>query len=151
MLLCEGCSINSCGQNFPKKPEKSKMLKMEFIMTNWSKIRLLIYQFAFCCFFVGQLFKRSNLVSLFVLDYRKVPKHFLSFNVDESISTVLIKNGSLSYFNHMCDFWSWSLLSQLKHFKVLVIQKDLILFDKRLLFILFSFHLFLTMKSKEKC
>ena len=38
----------------------------------------------------------------FVVDFRKVPTHFLSFNTDETISTVLIKNGYLLYFNRVC-------------------------------------------------
>ena len=76
------------------------MLKMEFIVTNCSKIRLLIYHFVvfFLLFFGKEVFW----FLCFVVDFRKVPKHFLSFNTDESISTVLIKTGSLLYFNRVC-------------------------------------------------
>ena len=84
------------------------MLKMEFIATNCSKIRLLIYKF---CFLLLLFFCSGPMVIClkevfwflcFVVDFRKVPKYFLSFNTDESISTVLIKNGSLLYFNRVC-------------------------------------------------
>ena len=59
--------------------------------TNFSKIKLVIYQFAFCCFLFwgnGWLFKRSILISLFVVNVRKVLRHFLNLNTDESVSTV---------------------------------------------------------------
>ena len=62
----------------------------------------------------------------FFLDFKKVPKHFLDFDTDENNSTVLIKNGSLLYFNHMWKFWSRSLLSQLERFNILVVKKGLI-------------------------
>ena len=82
------------------------MLKIQFIAGDCSKIRLLIYQFAFCCcFFSGAIvtcLKEVSWILCFVVDFRKVPKHFLRFNTDESISTVLIKNGSLLYFNRVC-------------------------------------------------
>ena len=75
-------------------------------MANCSKIKLVIYQFAFSClFFLGQwLFNRSILVSLFVVDFRKVLKHFLNLQTDGSASTVLIKNGSILRFNHLHGF-----------------------------------------------
>ena len=61
MLLCEECSINS----FPKTTEKklnvlkncslesAALFKMESGAANCSKIKLVIYQLAFCCFFLG--------------------------------------------------------------------------------------------------
>ena len=50
------------------------MLKMEFIVTNCSKIRLLIYHFVvfFLLFFGKEVFW----FLCFVADFRKVPKHF---------------------------------------------------------------------------
>ena len=52
----------------------------------------------------GQLFKRSILVSLFVIDFRRVLKHFLNLNTDGSVSTVLINYESILYFNHRYGF-----------------------------------------------
>ena len=69
------------------------------------------------------LVKRSILISLFVVYFRKILNHFLNLNADESNSTVLIKNGSILSFNHLYGFWSSSLLSQLELFKVLVFGK----------------------------
>ena len=92
--------------------------------TDCSKIKLAIYQFAFCCFIYwgnGWLFKRSILTSLFVVNFRKVLKHFLNLNSDESVSTALIKNGSILHFNHLYAFWSSSLVSQLELIKVVVL------------------------------
>ena len=87
----------------------------------------MIYQFAFCCCFFfwgnGCSFKRSILISLFVVYFRKILNHFLNLNADESNSTVLIKNGSILSFNHLYGLWSSSLLSQLELFKVLVFGK----------------------------
>ena len=94
--------------------------------TNCSKIKLVIYQSTFCWFFFwgnGWLFKRSILISLFVIDFKKVLKHFLNLNTDKSVSTGLIKNGSILHFNHLYGFRSSSLLSQLELFKVLVFGK----------------------------
>ena len=71
----------------------------------------------------GCSFKRSILISLFVVYFRKILNHFLNLNADESNSTVLIKNGSILSFNHLYGFWSSSLLSQLELFKVLVFGK----------------------------
>ena len=71
----------------------------------------------------GWLFKRSILISLFVIDFKKVLKHFLNLNTDKSVSTGLIKNGSILHFNHLYGFRSSSLLSQLELFKVLVFGK----------------------------
>ena len=83
--------------------------------TNCSQIKLVIYQFAFCCFFFwsnGWLFKRSILISLFVVNFRKVLKHFLNLNTAECISTVLIKNASILHFNRLYVFWlSWLCLN----------------------------------------
>ena len=80
------------------------LFKIESAATNCSKIKLVIYQFAFCCFFfwgTGQLFKRSILISLFVVDFRRV----LYLNTDESVSTVLIKYESICYILTPCmDF-----------------------------------------------
>ena len=67
------------------------MLKMEFVANNCSKIRLWIYQFAFCCFFSGAMvscFKEVFWFLCFVVDFRKVPKHFLSFNTDKAFQKV---------------------------------------------------------------
>ena len=68
MLLREECSINSCGQNFPKITEKKlnvskncnleicHFIKMDSIAANGPKIKLVIYQSAFCCcFFSGAM------------------------------------------------------------------------------------------------
>ena len=78
--------------------------------TNCSIIKLVIYQFAFCClfFFCGNdwLFKRSILIPLFAVNFRKVLKHFLNLNIVECVSTVVIKNGSILHFNHLYGFWS---------------------------------------------
>ena len=63
------------------------------------------------------------MISLFVVNFRKVLKYFLNLNTDESVSTVLIKNGSILHSNHLYGFWSSSLLSQLELFKVLVFGK----------------------------
>ena len=74
--------------NFPA------LFKIECAAAKFSKIKLVVYQFAFCCFFFwgnGYLFKRSILVSLFGVDFRRTLKHFLNFNTDQSVSTVLIK------------------------------------------------------------
>ena len=80
--------------------------------TNCSKIKLVIYQSTFCWFFFwgnGWLFKRSILISLFVVNFRKVLKHFLNLNTDERVSTLLIKNGSILHLNHLHGFSSLSL------------------------------------------
>ena len=64
---------------------------MEFVANNCSKIRLWIYQFAFCCFFSGAMvscFKEVFWFLCFVVDFRKVPKHFLSFNTDKAFQKV---------------------------------------------------------------
>ena len=54
-----------------------------------SKIKRVTYQFAFCCCFFfrgnGWLFKRSILISLFVVNFRNVLKHFLNLNTDEAL------------------------------------------------------------------
>ena len=52
---------------------------------------------------LGQwLLKTGILISLFAVDFRKVPKHyFVNLNTDECVSTVPIKNGSILYFNHL--------------------------------------------------
>ena len=63
------------------------------------------------------------MISLFVVNFRKLLKHFLNINTDESVLTVLIKNGSILRFNHLHGFWASSLLSQLELFKVLVFGK----------------------------
>ena len=44
-------------------------------------------------------------------------------NIDESISALLIKNGSILRINHMYGFWSSSYLSQPELFKFLVFGK----------------------------
>ena len=69
-----------------------------------------------CCllFFSGAMVSCSKLIAV---DFRKVPKHFLNINTNESVSTVLIKNGSILYCNH--------LLPRLVLFKVLVLRKGL--------------------------
>ena len=69
---------------------------------NCSEIKLVIYQFAFCCFFSGAMV--GCLISLFVVIFRKVLKHFLNLNTDESVSTVLIKNVSILHVNHLHGF-----------------------------------------------
>ena len=76
-------------------------------------------------FFLGNgcLFERSILIPLFLVNFRKALKHFLNVNSDESVSAVLIKNGSILHFNRLYGFWSSSLLSQLELFKVLVFGK----------------------------
>ena len=63
------------------------------------------------------------MISLFAVNFRKLLKHFLNINTDESVLTVLIKNGSILRFNHLHGFWASSLLSQLELFKVLVFGK----------------------------
>ena len=68
----------------------------------------------------GWLFKRSILTFLFVVKFRKVLKDLLNLNTDDSISAVLIKNGSILNFIDLNGFWSASFLSQLEFFKVLV-------------------------------
>ena len=60
--------------------KSAALFTMESAAVNCSKIKLVIYQFAFCWFFLeggevganGQLYKRTILVSLFVVDFRKV-------------------------------------------------------------------------------
>ena len=81
--------------------------------------------FLFFVFFRGNcwLFKRSILISLLVVNFGTVLKHFLNLNTDESASTVLIKNWSILRCNYLYGFWSTSLLSQLELFKVLVFGK----------------------------
>ena len=76
-------------------------------------------------FFLGNgcLFERSILIPLFLVNFRKALKHFLNVNSDESVSAVLIKNGSILHFNRLYGVWSSSLLSQLELFKVLVFGK----------------------------
>ena len=90
----------------------------------------------------GWLFKRSILISLFVIDFKKVLKHFLNLNTDKSVSTGLIKNGSILHFNHLYGFRSSSLLSQLELFKVLVFGKVCFNLIKLSLFCLFLFSFF---------
>ena len=97
MLLCEECSINSCGQSFSKITEKK--LNVENAV-HCSKIRLFIYQFSGT---IVSWLKEVFWFLSFVVDFRKVPKHFLRFNTDESISTMLIKNESLLYFSRVCQ------------------------------------------------
>ena len=110
------------------------IFKTPFLKNTSGRLILLITQklskwfisFAFCLFFFwgnGWLFKRSILISLFVIDFKKVLKHFLNLNTDKSVSTGLIKNGSILHFNHLYGFRSSSLLSQLELFKVLVFGK----------------------------
>ena len=68
------------------------MLKMKFVANNCSKIRLWIYEFAFYCFFsgaMGSCLKEVFWFLCFVVDFRKVPKHFLSFNTDKEFQKVL--------------------------------------------------------------
>ena len=68
------------------------MLKMKFVANNCSKIRLWIYEFAFYCFFSGAMvscLKEVFWFLCFVVDFRKVPKHFLSFNTDKEFQKVL--------------------------------------------------------------
>ena len=60
---------------------------------------------------------------MFLVNFRKVLKYFLNFNTGESVSTLLIKNGSILRFNDLYWFWSLSLLSQHELFKVLVFGK----------------------------
>ena len=72
--MCE--NANSCGQNFPKITVKKlhvlkkcsleicNFIKNGVRSTNWSKIRLLIYQFAFCCL-KGKYFGSSVCCRLF--------------------------------------------------------------------------------------
>ena len=75
---------------------------MESVAANGSKIRLLIYQFAFLLFFfagaIVSCLKESTLASLFVVDFGKVHKTLFESNTDESFSTVLIKNGLVLYY-----------------------------------------------------
>ena len=67
--------------------KSAALFKIEYAAANCSKIKKVIYPFAFCCFFWGnsKLLKRSILVSLFAADFRKVLKHFLNLNTDESV------------------------------------------------------------------
>ena len=90
----------------------------------------------------GWLFKRSILISLFVINFRKIVKHLLNLNTDESVSAVRIKNGSILHFNHLYGFWSLSLLSQLELVKVLVFGKVCFNLIKLSLFVLFNFSFF---------
>ena len=117
--------------------------------TNCSQIKLVIYQFAFCCFFFwsnGWLFKRSILISLFVVNFRKVLKHFLNLNTGEGVSIVLIKNGSILHLNHLYGFLSSSLLSQLELIKFLVYGK--VCFNLIKLSLGFSFLVFLPVSGQ---
>ena len=80
---------------------------MESAAANCPKVRLMFYQSTFCFFFLGQWLVAQNkyFFSLFAVDFKKVPKHyFLNLNTDECGSTVLIKNGSVLYFNHQLEF-----------------------------------------------
>ena len=76
------------------------------------------------------------MISLFVVNFRKVLKHFLNLNTDERVSTALIKNGSILHFNLLYGFWSPSLLSQLDLIEVLVVGKVCFNLMERSLFVL---------------
>ena len=120
--------------------KSAALLKTESVTINCWKIKLVIYQ--------------SN--------------YFLNLNTDESVSTVLIKNGSTLHFNHLYEFWSSSLLSQLELFKIIVIRKSFFNLIKLSVFcsisfcpssVIFSFLLFAsfvftgvwTFASEENC
>ena len=79
MLLCEESSVNSCQQNFPGITEKklnvlktavsksAALLKIEPVAANCSKIKLVIHQFAFSCFFSGAMVSYLKEVFWFLL------------------------------------------------------------------------------------
>ena len=104
MLLCE---------ELTDADKISKNNWKEVKCWKWSSLRLIVQKFV--CWFISLLFvvvflsgvmvsclKEIFWFLCFIVDFRKVPKHFLSFNTDESISAVLIKSGFLLYFNRVC-------------------------------------------------
>ena len=87
------------------------------------------------CLFWGNswFFKRSILISLFVVNFRKVLKHWWKRLNSTS------KNGSILRFNHLYGFWSSSLSSQIELFTVLVFGKVCFNLIKLASFVLFLF------------
>ena len=57
------------------------LLKMESAVINWSKIRLLIYQFAFCCFFLGYKKYFGSFVACTLFKCFNTPNDIVCFTI----------------------------------------------------------------------
>ena len=116
MFLCEECSINSSGQTFSKIAEKQLNLLKNCSLRIYSFIKNVVlcsYLFknqarnlSICSFFFfffwgnGQQFKRSILVSLFVVEFRKVLKHFPKHFNSTFNESILHFDELYEYFDH---------------------------------------------------